>query len=59
MPVIQFVSAVSQGSGAGAGGASAPQEGLICQKFGQNLKNFRQRSFDIFNNINEIIIPCY
>jgi len=42
-------------SGVGAEGAergSAPSKVLICQKFGQ-------KSFDTFNNTNEIILLCY
>jgi len=37
------------GAGAGdVGRASAPPKVLICQKFGQNLKTFGHRRFEIF-----------
>jgi len=41
----KYTVAYNQSSGVGAGGATAPTE------FGQNLKKFGQKSFDIFNNI--------
>jgi len=46
-------------SGLGSGGAvvaSALSKILVCLKFGQNLKKFEQRDFDIIWNINEIIL---
>jgi len=43
----------------GSGGASAPRKALICQKFRQNFKKNGQRSFDVFINVNEIILFCY
>jgi len=42
----------------GAGGVRALSKFLICQKFRQNLKKSGQRSFDVFNNINEGVL-CY
>jgi len=46
-------------SGVGAGGASAPRKDLICQKFGQNLKKFGQRSIPLKKKSNEVIFLCY
>jgi len=43
----------------GSGGASAPRKALICQKFKQNFKKNGQISFDVFINVNEIILFCY
>jgi len=57
-PLCSLLSDCSSGLG-GAGCASSPQNVLIFQKFGQNLKQFEQRHFDIFNNINVSVFPCY
>jgi len=40
-------------------GVNAPPNTLICQKFGQDFKKYGQSSFDIFNNINEVILSFY
>jgi len=39
--------------------ASASTKVLICQKFGQNLKNFDKEVSTFFSIFNEMILLCY
>jgi len=48
MIALQSLRAQSVVEGVGAGSESAPPKVLVCQKFGQDLKIFEHRNFDIF-----------
>jgi len=47
-----MTSPVKLASGVGAGDANVHPKFLFCQNFGQTIKTFGQRDFDIFCNIN-------